>query len=196
VIAGVTGGMGAGKSFVSGLLGKLLGVEVFDADTLCLQLMQPNMPGWQGVKDKWGNRFINFTGHIDRAALRKALFADSEVRYNVEQLLHPLVREEILRLAVEKKKQRQGMVVEVPLLFEVGWQDDFDVVVVVYAEQESCLKRIVTRDQVTLEDGKAAINTQMTMEEKALMADSVIENSGPLALTILQVHHLARSFTM
>jgi dephospho-CoA kinase len=188
--------MGAGKSFVSGLLGKLLGVEVFDADTLCFQLMQPNMPGWQGVKDKWGNRFINSTGHIDRAVLRKAIFADSEVRYNVELLLHPLVRKEILRFAMEKNKQRVGMVVEVPLLFEVGWQDDFDVVVAVYAGQEPCLKRIVTRDQVTLEEGKAAINTQMSLEEKSLMADCVIENSGPLALTILQVHHLARSFTM
>ncbi|KAF0187875.1 MAG: dephospho-CoA [Desulfobulbaceae bacterium] len=196
MIVGVTGGMGSGKSIVSRLLGKLLEKEVLDADLLCRHLLEPNMPGWQGVKDKWGARFINFAGHIDRVALRKALFTDSEVRYNLEQLLHPLVRKEILRLVMKVKKQRLGMVVEVPLLFEVGWQDDFDLVVAVYSGQKSCLERIVKRDQVTLEEGKAAISVQMSLEEKALLADCVIDNSGPLAWTVFQVHHLARLFSM
>ena len=142
MIIGVTGGIGSGKSFVSRLLGRLLEIEVLDADTLCRHMLELDMPGWKGVKEKWGSRFINIAGHIDRAALRKALFSDAEVRCNVEQLLHPLVRKEILQFAMKMSKQRLGMVVEVPLLFEVGWQADFDVVVTVYARQDSCLKRI------------------------------------------------------
>lgn len=189
---GVTGGMGSGKSFVSGLLGRLLGVQVLDADTLCRHLLQPNMPGWQGVKDLWGGCFINPEGNIDRAALRKALFADAEVRCSLEQLLHPLVREEILRISRERKNQRLGMVVEVPLLFEVGWQDDFDLIVAVYARPDSCQNRIVHRDQVTLEEAREAMKAQKPLDEKALLADCVIDNSGPLTWTIFQVHHAAR----
>jgi len=192
VIIGVTGGMGAGKSIAAGLLGKLLEYDVLDADILCRNLLQPHMPGWQGVQEKWGARFFDLTGKIDRPALRKALFADPVVRQGVERILHPLVRQEIMRRAAEKRLHLSGLVVEVPLLFEVGWQDDFDWIVVVYAGPECCVERIVRRDRVSLEAGRAAVNTQMPLEEKALRADSVIENSGPLTLTILQIYHLAR----
>ncbi|MCX5870878.1 MAG: dephospho-CoA kinase [Deltaproteobacteria bacterium] len=192
MIIGVTGGMGAGKSLTAGLLGKLLGYDVLDADILCRNLLQPQMPGWQGVQEKWGAHFFDLAGNIDRPALRKALFADLEVRQGVEQILHPLVHQEIMRRAAEKRPSLAGLVVEVPLLFEVGWQDDFDWIVVVYAGTECCVERIVRRDRVSLEAGRAAMSTQISLEEKALRADSVIENSGPLALTILQIYHLAR----
>jgi len=192
MIVGVTGGMGAGKSFVSMLLGKLLEVEVLDADFLCRQLLQPHRSGWRGVQKKWGNRFFGPAGYIDRSALRKALFTDLVVRQEVEQILHPLVRKEILRRVLKKKSKLMGMVVEVPLLFEVGWQNDFDWVVVVYADDDCCLQRIVNRDHVSPEEGRHAFGTQIPLKEKALMADSVIENSGPLASTIFQVYFLAR----
>jgi len=192
VIIGVTGGMGAGKGIAAGFLGKLLEYDVLDADILCRNLLQPHMPGWQGVQEKWGARFFDLTGKIDRPALRKALFTDPVVRQGVERILHPLVRQEIMRRVAEKRLRLSGLVVEVPLLFEVGWQDDFDWIVVVYAGPECCVERIVRRDRVSLEAGRAAVNTQMPLEEKVLRADSVIENSGPLALTILQIYHLAR----
>ncbi len=192
MIIGVTGGMGAGKSIAAGLLGKLLEYDVLDADILCRNLLQPHMPGWQGVQEKWGARFFDLTGNIDRPALRKALFADPVVRQGLERILHPLVRQEIMRRVAEKRLRLSGLVVEVPLLFEVGWQDDFDWIVVVYAGAECCVDRIVRRDRVNPEAGRAAMSTQMSLEGKALRADSVIENSGPLALTILQIYHLAR----
>ena len=191
MIVGVTGCMGAGKSIVAGLLGKLLDYDVLDADILCRNLLQPYMPGWLGIQKKWGARFFDLTGNIDRPALRKALFADPVVRQGVERILHPLVRQEIMSRAAEKRSSLTGLVVEVPLLFEVGWQDDFDWIVVVYAGYECCVQRIVRRDLVSLEASRAALSTQISLEEKALRADSVIENSGPLALTILQIYHLA-----
>jgi dephospho-CoA kinase len=191
MIVGVTGGMGAGKSSVARLLGRQLGVDVLDADILCCNLLQPHMPGWQGIQEKWGSRFFDLAGNIDRPALRKALFKDTELRQGVERILHPLVRQEINNRSAEKRSLRAGMVVEVPLLFEVGWQVDFDWIVVVYAEHECCLQRIVRRDRVSLEEGSSAISAQISLMEKALRADSVIENSGPLALTILQAYHLA-----
>jgi len=192
VIVGLTGGMGAGKSVVAGILARLLGFDLLDADLLCRDLLQQNMPGWQGIQQKWGSRFFDLSANIDRPALRKALFTDPAVRQGVERILHPLVRQEIIVRAGEKRSAPAGLVVEVPLLFEVGWQDDFDWIVVVYAQKERCAQRIVKRDQVSLEDAWAAVSAQIPLEEKALQADSVIENSGPLTQTILQVYHLAR----
>ncbi len=191
MIIGITGGMGSGKSFVAGLLGRLLEIDVLDADILCSNLLLPHMPGWKGIQEKWGPRFFDPAGNIERPGLRKALFEDPEVRQGVERILHPLVRQEINSRAAEKRSQLAGMVVEVPLLFEVGWQVDFDWIVVVYAGLECCVQRIVRRDRVSLEEGRSAISVQISLMEKALRADSVIENSGPLALTILQVYHLA-----
>ena len=190
MIIGLTGGIGAGKSVVARMLAKLLAFDLLDADLLCRNLLQENMPGWHGIQKKWGPRFFDPAGSIDRAALRKALFADPVLRQGVDQIMHPLVRQEIIGRAVEKRSASAGLVVEVPLLFEVGWQDDFDWIVVVYAENERCVQRIVRRDRVSLEEARGAVSAQIPLEEKALWADSVIENSGPLALTILQVCHL------
>ena len=192
MIIGVTGGMGAGKSSVSALLGKILLFDILSADILCRNLLQHNMPGWHGIREKWGDRFFDQDGNIDRPALRQALFADPVIRQGVERVLHPLVRQEIMIRVAEKRSSHAGMVIEVPLLFEVGWQDDFDWIVVVYAETECCVQRIVRRDLVTMEAGRIAMGAQISLNEKALRADSVIENSGPFALTILQIYHLAR----
>ena len=192
MIIGVTGGMGAGKSSVAGLLGKILKFDVLSADILCRSLLQQNMPGWHGIREKWGDRFFDQSGNIDRPVLRQALFVDPVIRQGVERVLHPFVRQEIMSRVAEKRSSHAGMVVEVPLLFEVGWQDDFDWIVVVYAETECCVQRIVRRDLVTMEAGRIAMGAQISLNEKALRADSVIENSGPFALTILQIYHLAR----
>ena len=192
MIIGVTGGMGAGKSSVAGLLGKILKFDVLSADILCRNLLQQNMPGWHGIREKWGDRFFDQNGNIDRPALRQALFADPVIRQGVEGVLHPLVRQEIMSRVAERRLSHAGMVIEVPLLFEVGWQDDFDWIMVVYAEPECCVQRIVRRDLVTMEAGRIAMGAQISLDEKVLRADSVIDNSGPFALTILQVYHLAR----
>lgn len=192
MIIGVTGGMGAGKSSVAGLLGKILKFDVLSADILCRNLLQQNMPGWHGIREKWGDRFFDQNGNIDRPALRQALFADPVIRQGVEGVLHLLVRQEIMSRVAERRLSRAGMVIEVPLLFEVGWQDDFDWIMVVYAEPECCVQRIVRRDLVTMEAGRIAMGAQISLDEKVLRADSVIDNSGPFALTILQVYHLAR----
>lgn len=192
MIIGVTGGMGAGKSLVAEVLGRSLQVGILDVDILCRNLLQPEMPGWCGIFEKWGNRFFCPDGNIDRSALRSALFADLVVRQGVEKILHPLVRQEVVSRVAEKRSCMTGMVVEVPLLFEVGWQDDFDWVVVVYADRECCLQRIVRRDRVDMDQAIVAVSSQIPLREKALRANSVIENSGPLALTILQVCHLTK----
>jgi dephospho-CoA kinase len=187
----VTGGIATGKSTVSRLLGRCLGAEIMDSDILCRDLLIKERPGWQGVRQAWGGRFMDSQGEIDRVLLRKTIFADKKVRKNLEQILHPLVRAEMNALAHRKKVVGETVLAEVPLLFEVGWQDDFDWVVTVFASEDRCVRRIVTRDKVSEEDAGKILAAQMPSVCKALLADSVIDNSGAFPLTSLQVYHLA-----
>lgn len=188
----ITGGIATGKSTISRLLGKCLGVEVVDADRLCRDLLIKGQSGWQGMHQAWGDRFMDPHGQIDRILLRNTIFADSTVRRELEQILHPLVRIEITALAQRKKLEGEALLVEVPLLFEVGWQDDFDWVVSIFASEDRCVQRIVARDKVSAEDAGKILAAQMPSVCKAFLANSVIDNSGVFPFTCLQVYHLAR----
>lgn len=187
----VTGGIATGKSTVSRLLAKCLGADVIDADLICRDLLINGQPGWHGVRQAWGERFMDTKGRIDRVLLRNTIFADDAVRLGLEQILHPLVRTEIDKAALQKKLIGEDLLVEIPLLFETGWQDDFDWIVTIFATENRCVQRIVARDKVTKENAKRILAVQMPLVCKALLADSVIDNSGLFIHTCLQVYHLA-----
>jgi dephospho-CoA kinase len=187
----VTGGIATGKSTVSRLLGKCLGVDVIDTDLICRDLLMNGRPGWNGVHQTWGERFMDSQGHIDRVLLRNTIFADKMVRLGLENILHPLVRIEIGKVALQKQLIGEDLLVEIPLLFETGWQDDFTWIITIFATENRCMQRITARDKVTVEDAKRIITAQMPLICKALRADSVIDNSGLFIHTCLQVYHLA-----
>jgi dephospho-CoA kinase len=187
----VTGGIATGKSTVAKLLGRCLGADVLDADRVCRDLLIKGQPGWHGVHMAWGERFMDPQGHIDRILLRNTIFDDRTVRLELEQILHPLVHIEINASALQKKLAGEDLLVEVPLLFEVGWQNDFDWIVTIFASENQCVQRIVARDKVTEDDAGRILAAQMPLACKALLADSVIDNSGVFLHTCLQVYHLA-----
>ena len=187
----VTGGIATGKSSVSRLLAKCLKTESLDADLICRDLLNKGQPGWKGVHQAWGARFFDSEGLIDRGLLRKTIFVDKTIRLELERILHPLVRNTINRSALEKTSTGKNLLVEVPLLYEVGWQDDFDWIVTVFAEENRCVQRIIVRDKATEQDARSIISAQMPLVCKALLADSVIDNSGFWTFTCLQVCHLA-----
>jgi dephospho-CoA kinase len=188
----VTGGIATGKSTVSRLLATCLDTCVLDADLICRDLMNKGQPGWHGIHQAWGQRFMDSEGRIDRPLLRKTIFTEKTMRLQLEGILHPLVRAEIDRSALEKKTTGDDLVVEVPLLYEVGWQGHFDWVVTVFATESRCMQRIVSRDNVTEQDARNILTAQMPIICKALQADSVIDNSGFWIHTCLQIYHLAK----
>ena len=190
----VTGGIASGKSTVCRLLSRCLGLKVIDADQVCRDLLDKGQAGWQEVRRVWGNKFLDKRGVIDRVLLRRSIFADRGMRLTLESILHPLARAEINRVAGIKRDRMEHLLVEVPLLFEVGWQDDFDWIVTIFATEKRCLQRIIERDEVTLEEAKSVIAAQMPLYCKAILANSVIDNSEHFACTCLQVYHLARCF--
>lgn len=189
-IIAITGGMGSGKSAVAAALCEASGAREVCADAVCRRLLEPGAEGWQGLRREYGDTFIGVDGKIDRPKLRGVLFTNEEVRIRVNGILHPLVRVGIAEAIAEAAVSSARFVVEVPLLYEVGWGQDFSRVVVVYADLPQCARRIVLRDQVSEAEARYALKTQWPMFDKALLAGHVVDNSGAWPDTLLQVLHL------
>ncbi|HIJ91252.1 MAG: dephospho-CoA kinase [Desulfobulbaceae bacterium] len=197
-VVAITGGMGSGKSSVAAYLSEIGGATGLNADTICRRLLAPGDSGWLAVRTAFGERFFLPDQTIDRPLLRKVLFEDQEFRLELNTLLHPLVRKEICAcieqeidfLAKANSPSQALFVVEVPLLYEAHWEHDFSPVVVVYADEKTCLRRIMLRDRISVAEAEKAIQAQMPLPHKALLADHVIDNSGSWPDTCLQILHL------
>jgi dephospho-CoA kinase len=190
VLIGITGTIGSGKSIVSGYLGEMLEAEVLSADEICRQELHKGRAGYREVVRTWGKAYLDEAEEIDRVLLREQVFKHPSVRYKLECILHPLVRERLLQAKAEAG--RTGFVVaEVPLLFESGWQSDFDWVVLVHARSEQTLERVAHRDGAGVAEIQQIISVQMDAEQKKALSDSVIDNSASLSVTRKQVRALA-----
>lgn len=158
---------------------KLAKANHCDTDRYCKEMLKHGQPGWQGVVRKWGQRFLDENENIDRILLRKMIFAHSYVRSDLEQILHPLVKNHVHSLKTAEKSTNL-LVVEVPLLFEVCWQDEFDKVLTVCATKDQCLQRVMVRDNVTEQEALQAMEAQLPIEEKVKLSHYVVDNSGSL----------------
>ena len=196
-VLGLTGGIGSGKSNVAAFF-KEHGIKVIDADIVGRELLEPHRSCWQVLKYEFGDVFFDEEKRVDRAALRKVIFSDEETRNKINKFFHPLIRTGIQRIFEEyastlESGDGQGIfIVEVPLLIESGWMEDYDRIIVVYADRENCLARIISRDRVSRTEAEAAINAQMPLAEKIEMADIVIDNNGDLAWTRRQVEKVVK----
>lgn len=175
-VIGVTGGIGSGKSSVSRLLAAYCNAPLLDMDRCCRELLEPGETGWKALFDAFGPDLFDKEGNLDRPALRDMIFQDREIRKQVDGLLHPPAKErmqqEVGRLGVPL------VFVEIPLLFEAGWLDEVDLVIVVYADVEVQYERVMERDGVDRESAVAAVASQMDIKEKLPLADYVIDNSS------------------
>lgn len=190
---GLTGGIASGKSSVSKLLAKQLGCVHIDADEICRQLLEPQEEGWQELNRIFGSRYLAADGKINRPFLRKDLFENEKFRKKINDIIHPLVKRRILAEMdhIIGSSGDARVLVEVPLLFEVHWEELFDVIVVVYAAYEKCLNRLMKRDGIEKDEAVKELESQLSMTEKAMRADHVIDNNGSLPDTNTQVEHLA-----
>ncbi|SDO83556.1 dephospho-CoA kinase [Desulforhopalus singaporensis] len=187
----ITGNIGGGKSTVSRILANILGAAMLDSDGICRHEMQPGNQGFVQLVEIYGDRFVKHDGGLDRDGLRSAVFSDMSVKKNLEDILHPLVLQKIEQRGLEL--EGKILIVEVPLLFEVGWQDQFDVTVVVRAGEGKIIDRVVARDDLEAAQVKKILDVQMPCGEKEMLADYTIDNSGTLAATFGQLQWLASS---
>ena len=176
---GLTGNIAAGKSAVARTW-EALGATVIDADELARRAVDRGTPALAAIADAWGD-VVDEGGELDRAALRRIVFADPEARERLEEIVHPAVaglRDEEYREA-ELRGERL-VVADIPLLFEVGIVDEFDVVVLVDAPEETRLMRLVGDRGLDPDEARRMIAAQMPSELKRARADLVIENTGSL----------------
>jgi dephospho-CoA kinase len=177
----VTGGAGVGKTVVCDCFGQL-GAHVISLDVLAREAVQPHSPVLDAIVTHFGEGILMADGSLDRGKLREIITRDAEARKALERLTHP----EILGLlekkiaAIESRQKDAVVVVEVPLLIEVGMQDRFDVVILVEAGSEHQKSRLMARDGSSAESAAALLGIQMTPEEKRPYADYIIENRGAL----------------
>ena len=178
-IIGLTGGIACGKSTVSTEL-RAHGAAIIDADALAHELSQPHQPIYNAYVERFGREIVTADGTLDRAAIARRVFADPAVRAEVDAIAHPLIRmaaEERLRAARDENKR--AAVLDVPLLFEAGWDALADETWVVALPREEQLARLLARD-TSMDEGeaRARIAAQMPLAEKCARADVIIDNSG------------------
>ncbi|PID75660.1 MAG: dephospho-CoA kinase [Deltaproteobacteria bacterium] len=186
-VIGVTGGYGSGKSSVGRALACCLDAELVDSDRLCREFLLPEQQGYQGLVAMFGERFLDGDGLLDRAKLRRAVFTDSAVKDGLESILHPLVRESILLVARTCLKKGRFLVAEVPLLFETGWQNDFQITLLVRTDPELSAKRGARRDRVEVAEARQIISQQMPLSDKEMLADFIVDNNGLFVSTMQQL---------
>lgn len=175
---GLTGNIAAGKSSVADVW-RSMGASIVDADELARRAVEPGTPAHSAIAAQWGPWVLEDGGALDRAALRRIVFADPDARERLEGIVHPAVaalRDELYRDA--ESRGEKLVVADIPLLFEVGMADDFDVVVLVDAPEETRLARLVQDRGLGAEEARRMIAAQMPSELKRARADVVIENTG------------------
>jgi len=185
---GLTGSIATGKSTVAAML-RELGAVVLDADQIAREVVAMGEPGWKQVAEAFPD-VIGEDGTIDRRKLGRLVFADAQQRRKLEAIIHPLVFERIKTQGQLLEQDNQIVFADIPLLYETNSHTWLDWVVVVYVPQEVQLRRLIQRDKLSEAEAWSRIQAQMSIEEKRKLADYVIDNSGSLAETKVQVDRL------
>jgi dephospho-CoA kinase len=193
VKVGLTGGMASGKSSVCDIFSRL-GARVLDADSLAREAVKPGRPAWIKLRETFGPEFFHPDGSLKRRSLRRLVFCDAEKRRQLNEIVHPEVMS-VVREWLEATGGREPyavLLVDIPLLVEVGAVKGFDRVIVVFANEEVQLARLLERDRLSLEEARRALEAQMPLREKLAFADYVIDNNGTLEETQLQTEAVWR----
>jgi dephospho-CoA kinase len=177
--AGLTGGIATGKSTVSEIF-RRAGAVIIDADKMTHQSMRNKQPVWQEIVAHFGNKVLGADGEINRRILGNIIFNDEKEKNVLNQIVHPRVRQEIdKRLAsIEKETPTSVVILDTPLLIEVGWHREVQEVILVYAPRDIQLQRLMARNGLSKKEGMARIQSQMPIEEKRCHASIIIDNSG------------------
>ena len=185
---GLTGGIGAGKSAVSGLFASY-GAVVVDSDLIAREVVAPGTEGLAAVVAEFGPGVLVADGSLDRPALGALVFGDPGRLRALNAIVHPLVR---ARSAELESAAEPGTVVvhDVPLLAENGLAPLYDLVVVVDASDETRLDRLVRLRGMAEAEARARMAAQATREARLAVADIVIDNSGPLDALAPQVRRV------
>ena len=189
-VVGLTGGIGCGKSSASQFFSDL-GIDVIDTDIIARQLTQPNGSAISLIQNTFGSSIIAADGTLDRNKMRDLVFANSELRHKLEQILHPLILKEVIRRI--KQCQAPYVIVVIPLLFETNdYNHLIRHILVIDCDEQQQLLRTMERSNLSEQKVRSIMATQVTRETRIQKADDVILNNQDieyLKAQILLLHH-------
>jgi len=187
-LVGLTGGIASGKSAVSRQL-VALGCRLVDSDVQAREVVAPGEPAWRAIVEEFGREVVGPDGQLDRKRLGALVFADPARRKTLEAITHPAITAR--RQAILDTWAGEGfdglVVLDIPLLVEVGAAAHVDRVVVVYAEREVQLARLMSRDRFEPAEAERRVASQMPLADKVRYAHYVVDNSGTPDETAAQV---------
>lgn len=183
----LTGGIATGKTWVRARF-EDLGVPTIDSDVLAREAVAPGTRGLAAVVGRFGSDILRPSGVLDRQRLAKVVFADAEARRDLEAIVHPEVRRATDEwfAALDPSRHRWALA-DIPLLFEVGRDRDFDAVIVAACDPDTQIRRVRERDGLSEEDARQRLAAQWPIDEKVRRADHVIRTDGTLDDTDRQV---------
>ncbi|HDB6834096.1 TPA: dephospho-CoA kinase [Staphylococcus aureus] len=176
-VIGLTGGIASGKSTVSELL-SVFGFKVVDADKAAREAVKKGSKGLAQVREVFGDEAIDENGEMNRRYMGDLVFNHPEKRLELNAIIHPIVRDIMEEEKQEYLKQGYNVIMDIPLLFENELENTLDEVWVVYTSESIQMDRLMQRNNLSLEDAKARVYSQISIYKKSRMADHVIDNLG------------------
>ncbi|PTF86849.1 dephospho-CoA kinase [Staphylococcus chromogenes] len=176
-VIGLTGGIATGKSTVAELL-KAYGFKIVDADIASRKAVEKGSEGLKNVVAEFGEEALTEEGEMNREYIGQQIFYDDLKREKLNAIIHPIVREIMENEKKQYLAQGHDVVMDIPLLFENGLEKTVDEVWLVYTSPSIQIDRLMERNQLSIEDAKARIYSQISIDKKSRMADVVIDNFG------------------
>lgn len=191
-VVGLTGGIASGKTTVANLFHQYFAIDIVDADLVARQVVQPGSVGLSAIVDHFGPEILTANGELDRASLRARIFDQADEKAWLNQLLHPMIRQEMIEQL--KAVTSAYALLVVPLLVENRLQTLCDRVLVVDVEEQTQIERTIQRDGVDEQQVRAILNAQATRQARLAIADDVVKNDAKDQNLLQQVTELHQKY--
>ena len=194
-VIGLTGGIASGKSTMARFF-RDKGAAVLSADTIAFALAKPRQILYRLYVAHFGEEILQADGTLDRRAIGRLVFDNDAERQWLDETTHPILERAMRRqIAVKQAKNFPVIILDVPLLFEAGWDKMTEENCLVFVDEATQLTRLMRRNGYTEAEARARIAAQMPLSEKKKRADTFIGNNGSLEESFLQAEKLWKEWT-
>ncbi|MCE5334562.1 MAG: dephospho-CoA kinase [Desulfobacteraceae bacterium] len=192
----LTGGIATGKTTVANRF-RELGALILDADEYARRVVEPGTPSAAALRELIGPGYYHANGTLKRRELRERIIEDPALRDQLDAVLHPFILQAMWSEWEKRRERNPGAVIifDIPLLFEGGFDRDFDVIILVFTQPGIQARRLAERDCISLPEAQRTLSIQFPIESKKVLSDFVIENSGSLEITLEQTDKIWKTLS-